>query len=86
MATKALLSAKQFKVLVEQDEDGFFVATVPVLPGCHAQAKSLPELTVRVRDAIRLCLAVAKENPAYRVRLRRFAYQPSFVGVELVTV
>ena len=32
---------KKFSVLVEKDEDGYYVATVPSLPGCHTQAKSL---------------------------------------------
>ncbi len=30
---------KKFSVLVEKDEDGYYVATVPSLPGCHTQAK-----------------------------------------------
>ena len=46
---------RQFDVVVEQDSEGFFVATVPALPGCHTQAKSLDELMVRVREAIELC-------------------------------
>ncbi|MBA2737409.1 MAG: type II toxin-antitoxin system HicB family antitoxin, partial [Pyrinomonadaceae bacterium] len=32
---------KEFNVIIEQDEDGFFVASVPELRGCHTQAKSL---------------------------------------------
>ena len=52
----------QFKIVIEQDEDGFFVASVPSLPGCHTQAKMLTELKKRVRDAIVLCLEVAMPN------------------------
>lgn len=85
MAKKAE-STNQFKVIIERDEDGFFVATVPALPGCHAQAKNFPELMERVRDAIRLCMTVAKESRVYRARINRFAYRPSFVGVELVVI
>jgi len=36
----------QFDVVVEKDSEGYFVATVPALPGCHTQAKSLDELKV----------------------------------------
>lgn len=43
---------------VEKDADGFFVASVPALPGCHTQARSLDELMKRVREAIELCLEV----------------------------
>ena len=45
-----------FPVIIEQDEDGWFVATVPALRGCHTQAKTLAELDERIREAIALCL------------------------------
>ncbi|MBI1957035.1 MAG: type II toxin-antitoxin system HicB family antitoxin [Candidatus Niyogibacteria bacterium] len=77
---------KQFKAVIERDEDGYFVASVPVLPGCHTQAKTLPELTRRIQDAIQLCLNVSRTNPQYRKRTKRFAYEPSFVGMEVVSV
>ena len=40
----------------------------------------------RVRDAIRLCLEVAKRNPRYGEKVKRFSYEPSFVGMEVVTL
>jgi predicted RNase H-like HicB family nuclease len=43
-------------VLIERDEDGFFVATVPGLAGCHTQAKTLDALMKRAKEAIELCL------------------------------
>ena len=49
----------EFNVLIEKDEDGYFVATVPALWGCHTQAKSLDALMKRVQEAIELCLEVA---------------------------
>ena len=45
-----------FTVLIEQDEDGFFVATVPALKSCYTQAKTLEELYPRIREVIALCL------------------------------
>lgn len=47
---------RKFTVLIEQDEEGYFVATVPALRGCHTQAKSLDTLMKRVREVIELCL------------------------------
>ncbi len=47
---------QQFNVVIERDEDGYCVATVPELRGCHTQAKSLDVLMKRVREAILLCL------------------------------
>lgn len=49
---------KEFNILIE--EDGFFVASVPELHGCHTQAKSLDILMKRIREAIELCLEVQK--------------------------
>ena len=77
---------RQFNVLVERDEDGYFVASVPVLPGCHTQAKTITELTRRVKEAISLCLSVAKENPRYARRLNLSPLQPSFIGIQTVEV
>ncbi len=51
---------RKFTVVIEQDEYGYYVATVPVLRGCHTQAKTLDTLMKRVREVIQLCL---EENP-----------------------
>jgi predicted RNase H-like HicB family nuclease len=47
---------RRFTVLIELDEAGLYVATVPALRGCHTQAKTLDTLMKRVREAIELCL------------------------------
>ncbi len=47
---------KAFNVIVERDEDGYYVATVPELRGCHTQARSLDTLMERIREAIDSCL------------------------------
>jgi len=49
-----------FTVLIEQDEDGFFVATVPALKSCYTQAKRFEDIPVRIREAIELCLQEEK--------------------------
>ena len=46
----------KFAVVVERDEDGYYVASVPELLGCHTQAKTLDELMKRVREAIEVYL------------------------------
>ncbi len=77
---------QHFRVMIERDSNGFFVASVPALPGCHTQAKTAPELMHRIKDAIRLCLEVARTNRNYRTKVRQFAYEPTFVGMEVVTL
>jgi len=65
---------REFNVVIEKDEDGYFVASVPVLRGCHTQAKSLDVLIKRIREAIELCLEV--EDPVTN----------EFVGVQRAAV
>jgi len=65
-----------FNVIVERDEEGFYVATVPELRGCHTQARSLDTLMERVREAIDVCLE----------EQGRPVSSSEFVGVQRITV
>ncbi len=67
---------KEFDVVIERDSEGWYVASVPALHGCHTQAKSLDELMERVNEAILLCLEVQGENVETN----------EFVGVQRVMV
>ena len=68
--------AKEFDVIIERDSEGFFVASVPALKGCHTQAKSLDELMERMREAIELYLEVQGPAPE----------SLDFVGVQRIRV
>jgi len=50
------IMTKDFNVIIERDEEDYYVASVPELQGCHTQATSLDELMERIREAIDLCL------------------------------
>jgi predicted RNase H-like HicB family nuclease len=68
---------REFNVVIERDADGYYVASVPELHGCHTQARSLDKLLSRIREAIELCLEV--EGSTIR--------EPSeFVGVQRIAV
>ena len=43
---------REYNVIIERDSDGYYVASVPELPGCHTQAKSLDVLMKRIREAV----------------------------------
>jgi predicted RNase H-like HicB family nuclease len=68
---------REFTVIVERDEDGFYVASVPALAGCHTQARSLDELVERVQEAIAVCLEDADTAALPTLE---------FIGVQRVTV
>jgi len=76
MAPVRKTSKREFSVIVERDEAGYYVASVPELPGCHTQARSLDKLIERVREAIELCLEVERDAGA----------STEFVGVQRVRV
>ncbi len=67
---------QQFDVVIERDAEGFYVASVPQLPGCHTQARSLDEVMERIREAIDLCLEVDGGPTA----------SLEFVGIQRITV
>ena len=52
------LMKKTLTVIVERDEEGWYVGSVPELPGCHTQAETLDELMERIKEAIELYLEV----------------------------
>lgn len=55
------MAKREFTVIIERDEDGWLVADVPELQGCHTQAKTMDELIKRTKEAIELCLEAQKE-------------------------
>ena len=67
--------SKTFNVVIERDEDGYYIASVPSLRGCHTQAKFLDQLIERIKEAIEVCLEVEEE-----------LVTNEFIGVQQVSV
>jgi len=67
---------REFNVIIERDSEGYFVATVPDLKGCHSQAKSFDVLIKRIREAIELCLEVEGDSLS----------SSEFIGVQRVGI
>ena len=68
---------REFTVIIERDEDGYFIGTVPQLRGCHTQAKSLDELMARIKEATLLCLEAEGKDKEEELQ---------FVGVQRIAV
>ncbi len=67
---------RQFDVVIQRDSEGYYIASVPQMAGCHTQARSLDEVTARIREAIELCLEV-EGVPDQELE---------FVGIQRVTI
>jgi predicted RNase H-like HicB family nuclease len=67
----------KFGVVVEKDEDGYYIASVPELPGCHTQAKTIDQVLKRIKEAIEVYLEAEGDKGKGRNEL---------VGVQFVEV
>jgi len=52
----------RFLVTIERDEDGAFVVECPAIPGCVSQGKTQAEALENIKDAIRQCLEVRRQQ------------------------
>jgi len=70
-----MVKEKEFNIVIQKGEDGYFISEVIELPGCHTQAKTLDELIKRTKEAIELYLEVVHESVLM-----------NFVGIQKVRV
>ena len=66
---------REFYVVIEKDEDGFFVGEVPQLKGCYTQGKTLDELTTNIKEVIEMCLEDEGDGEI-----------PEFVGIHKIEI
>ena len=69
------MPSREFYVMIEKDEDGFYIGEVPQLRGCYSQGKSLDELMENIEEVVRLCLEEEESDVL-----------PEFVGFQKVQV
>ncbi len=67
---------RQFDVIIDCDQEGYYIASVPQIQACHTQARSLDEVTRRIREALELCMEV-EGAPEQTLE---------FVGIQRVTI
>ena len=69
--------AREFTVVIERDEAGYLIASVPALPGCHTQARSMDTLLKRIKEVATLCLEVQGHDAGSELE---------FVGIQRIAV
>ena len=67
---------RKYTLIIEKDEEGWFVSEVLELPGCHTQAKSMDQLLERTREAIKAYLKEDKEEEFFE----------EFIGIQQIEV
>ena len=65
----------RFSVIVERDEDGLFIGSIPELPGCNTQAKTIDALMDRIKEAAELYLEVEETRE-----------KVEFVGIQFIEI
>lgn len=73
------MKAYNFSFIITQDSDGYYMANVPDLPGCHTQAKSLAVLYKRIEEAIELYLEVEEKK-------KKVIVPSKFIGVQQIEI
>lgn len=56
------MSKMSYRVIIERDEDGIYVAKVPDLPGCATEGKTKKELMKNVKEAIQAYVKALKKD------------------------
>ena len=69
------VTKREFYVIIERDEDGYYVGEVPQLQACYSQGETIDELMANIKEVIELCLEEAVDENI-----------PEFVGIQKVIV
>lgn len=69
------VSKREFYVIIERDEDGYYVGEVPQLKACYSQGETIDELIVNIKEVIALCLEEEGDEKL-----------PEFVGIQRVMI
>jgi predicted RNase H-like HicB family nuclease len=66
-----------FTIVIEQDEDGIYIAKVPDIPGCYTQGRTVEQVMERIKEAIQVCIEAEEDKDILPMK---------FVGVQQLEV
>ncbi len=82
MAKKSKTTKLTLPVIVEKDEDGFYVVECPLLKGCYTQGETLDEALKNIREVIEMCLEEESEDEVSEIsHIQEFSFHT--VAVEI---
>lgn len=50
------MEKKRFPIIVEQDEDGYYIVSCPLFKGCHTYGETISEALDNIKEVIEICL------------------------------
>ncbi len=75
MTTKSSSRKINLPIIVEKDEDGFYVVECPLLKGCYTQGKTLDEALKNIREVIGMCLEEENEDEISEIaNIKEFSF------------
>ncbi|MEH2460138.1 type II toxin-antitoxin system HicB family antitoxin [Nostoc sp.] len=66
---------REFYVIIERDEDGYYVGEVPQLQACYSQGETIDELMLNMKEVIELCL-----------KTKSYEKIPEFIGIQKLVI
>lgn len=57
-----MVTPREFYVVIERDEDGYYVGEVPQLKGCYSEGETIDELLTNIKEVIEFCLEEEESN------------------------
>jgi predicted RNase H-like HicB family nuclease len=66
---------REFYVIIERDEDGYYVGEVPQLQACYSQGETIDVLMANIKEVIELCLETENDENI-----------PEFIGIQKVVI
>lgn len=68
-----------FTAHIEKDiESGYYIGTIPAVPGAHTQAKTLDELAIRLKEVLELCIESMTDEEKKDI--------PQFIGTQQISI
>jgi predicted RNase H-like HicB family nuclease len=68
-----------FTAHIEKDPDsGYYIGTIPAVPGAHTQAKTLDELSARLKEVLELCFETMSDEEKKSI--------PQFIGTQQISI
>ncbi|HEX9972903.1 MAG TPA: type II toxin-antitoxin system HicB family antitoxin [bacterium] len=61
------MEKKRFPIIIEQDEDGYYIVSCPLFKGCHTYGETIDEAIDNIKEVIEMCIEETKVSDLDKV-------------------